>query len=54
MSGKANEVILARYSCMQVFSSCSELGLLFVAMLGLLIAVVSLVVEYRLYTSELQ
>ena len=40
--------------CMQVFSRCSELGLLFVAMLGLLIAVVSLVVEYRLYTSELQ
>ena len=39
---------------MQVLSSCSELGPLFVAALGLLIAVVSLVAEYRLYTSELQ
>ena len=30
------------------FSSCSEPGLLFIAVLGLLIAVASLVAEYRL------
>ena len=33
--------------CTQAFSSCSELGLLFVAVCGLLIAVVSLAVEHR-------
>ena len=34
--------------CARVFSSCSERGLLFVAVPGLLIAVASLVAEHRL------
>ena len=34
--------------CTQVFSSCGEWGLLFVAVCGLLIAVASLVAEQRL------
>ena len=34
--------------CAQAFSSCSEQGLLFVAVHGLLIAVTSLVAEHRL------
>ena len=34
--------------CVWAFSSCSERGLLFVAVRGLLIAVASLVVEHRL------
>ena len=34
--------------CTRAFSSCGEQGLLFVAMLGLLIAVASLVVEHGL------
>ena len=34
--------------CARAFSSCSERGLLFVAVHGLLIAVASLVVEHRL------
>ena len=34
--------------CTRAFSSCSELGLLFVAVCGLLIAVASLVVEHGL------
>ena len=34
--------------CTQAFSSCSERGLLFVAVLGLLIAVASLVAELGL------
>ena len=34
--------------CAQAFSSCSERGLLFVAVRGLLIAVASLVAEHRL------
>ena len=34
--------------CVQVFSSCGEQGLLFVAVRGLLIVVVSLVAEHRL------
>ena len=34
--------------CVQAFSSCSERGLLLVAVRGLLIAVASLVVEHRL------
>ena len=36
------------------FSSCSEQGLLFVVVHGLLIAVASLVVEHRLYARGLQ
>ena len=34
--------------CAQAFSSCSERGLLFVAVRGLLIVVASLVAEHRL------
>ena len=34
--------------CVRAFSSCSEWGLLFVAVRGLLIAVASLVVDHRL------
>ena len=34
--------------CAQAFSSCGERGLLFVMVCGLLIAVASLVAEYRL------
>ena len=34
--------------CEQVFPSCCELGLLFIAMCGLLIMEASLVVEHRL------
>ena len=34
--------------CTRAFSSCSELGLLFVAVRGLLIAVASLVAEHGL------
>ena len=34
--------------CAQAFSSCGERGLLFVVVHGLLIAVASLVVQYRL------
>ena len=34
--------------CVQAFSSCRERGLLFVAVLGLLIAVASLVAEHGL------
>ena len=33
--------------CVRAFSSCSELGLLFVAVHGLLTAVASLVAEHR-------
>ena len=39
---------------MQAFSSCSEQGLLFVAVHGLLTAVASLVVEHRLCARGLQ
>ena len=34
--------------CARAFSSCSEQGLLFVAVYGLLLAVASLVVEHQL------
>ena len=34
--------------CVRAFSSCSECGLLFVAVSGILIAVASLVAEHRL------
>ena len=36
------------HCCVQAFSSCSEQGLLFVAVCRLLIAAASLVVEHRL------
>ena len=39
---------LGLHCCMQAFSSCGEQGLLFVVVGGLLIAVVSLVVEHGL------
>ena len=39
---------LGLHCCVQAFSSCSERGLLFVAVPGLLIAVASLVAEHRL------
>ena len=40
--------VLGLHCCTQAFSSCSERGLLFVAVCGLLIAVASLVVEHGL------
>ena len=40
--------VLALCCCERSFSSCSERGLLFVAVHGLLIAVASLVVEHGL------
>ena len=40
--------VLGLHCCMRVFSSCSEWGLLFVAVRGLLIAVASLVGEHGL------
>ena len=39
--------VLGLRCCMQAFSSCDEWGLLFVAVLGLLIVVASLVVKHR-------
>ena len=39
---------LGLHCCMQALSSCSERGLLFVAVCGLLIAVASLVAEHGL------
>ena len=39
---------LGLHCCMRVFSSCGERGLLFVAVHGLLIALVSLVAEHGL------
>ena len=41
-------VALGLCCCAWAFSSCSEQGLLFVALCGLLIVVASLVVEHRL------
>ena len=41
-------VALGLCCCAQAFSSCSESGLLFVAVRGLLVAVASLVVEHGL------
>ena len=41
-------VVLDLHSCMQVFSSCGEWGLLFLAVCGLLTVVTSLVVEHGL------
>ena len=40
--------VLGLWCFTQAFCSCSEQGLLFIAMCGLLIAVASLVVEHRL------
>ena len=40
--------MLGLHCCAQALSSCSERGLLFVAVRGLLIAVASLVTEHRL------
>ena len=39
-------VVLGLCCCVQAFSSCGELGLLFVVVRGLLIAVASLVAEH--------
>ena len=39
--------------CVRPFSSCGQRGLLFVAVLGLLIAVASLVAEHRLWARGL-
>ena len=52
-------IYLFIYGCVEsslprvVFSSCSESGLLFVGVCGLLIAVASLVVEHGLYVHGL-
>ena len=46
--------VLGLRCCMQAFSSCSEWGLLFVAVCGLLIAVASFVAEHRLEARGLQ
>ena len=40
--------VLGLHCCVRAFSSCSEWGLLFVAVHGLLIAVASLVAEHGL------
>ena len=40
--------VLGLCCCAQVFSSCGEQGLLFIAVSGLLIAVASLVAEHKL------
>ena len=40
--------VLGLHCCARAFSSCSERGLLFVVVRGLLITVASLVVEHRL------
>ena len=39
---------LGLHCCVRAFSSCSERGLLFVAVRGLLIVVASLIAEYGL------
>ena len=44
---------LSLHCCRQAFSSCSERGLLFVAVRGLLIAEASLVVEHGLWVRGL-
>ena len=41
-------VVLGLHCCVQVFSSCGEQGLVFVAVCGILSVVVSLVSEHRL------
>ena len=40
--------VLGLHCCIQAFSSCSEQGLLFIVVRGLLIAVASLVAEHGL------
>ena len=46
--------VLGLRCCARAFSSCGELGLLFVTVHGLLIAVASLVVEHGLWVPRLQ
>ena len=46
--------VLGLRCCMQAFFSCSEWGLLFVAVRGFLIAVASLVAEHGLWVHGLQ
>ena len=46
--------VLGLCCCTGAFSSCSEWGLLFVAVRGLLTVVASLVVEHGLYANGLQ
>ena len=46
--------VLGLCCCALASSSCGERGLLFIALRGLLIAVVSLVVEHGLYVCGLQ
>ena len=46
--------VLGLCCCAQAFSSCSERGLLFVVVYGLLIAVASLVAQLRLEACGLQ
>ena len=46
--------VLGLCCCVRAFSSCSEWGLLFVAVQGLLIVVASLVAGYRLQACRLQ
>ena len=48
LSNSLFSVALHLHCCKQAFSSCGKLGLLFVAVHGLLIAVASLVAEHRL------
>ena len=47
-------VYLFIFGSARAFSSCSERGLLFVAVCGLLISVASLVVEHRLQAHRLR
>ena len=46
--------VLGLRSCVRAFSSCSERGLLFVVVSGLLIVVASPVAEHQLYACGLQ
>ena len=46
--------VLGLHCCVRAFSSCSEWGLLFVAVHGLLTVVASLVAEHRLEACRLQ
>ena len=46
--------VLGLCCCARAFSSCSEWGLLFVAVRALLIAVASLVAEHRLLGAQAQ
>ena len=46
--------VLGLRCCARAFSSCSERGLLFIEVCGLLIAVASLVAEHGLYVHRFQ